>query len=129
MGLSCSCSEWEGEPGTWGFDEPDDFTKLQSKRRKRCSSCKQFIDIGSDCLEFRRVRAPETEEEGFKYDTEVPIRPLYMCSVCGEIYLNLTAAGYCLSIDDEMSECLAEYHEATGFVPEKEEEMTWGGPN
>jgi hypothetical protein len=47
---------------------------------------------------------------------QVKIVPLWMCEQCGEIFLNLTAAGYCVNIGP-MTEALAEYHGITGFKP------------
>lgn len=119
MSLSCSCVDYDGEPGTWAYYHPEDFTILETKRRKRCSSCKELIGIGSECLEFRRIRAPYTEIEENISGTEIPIASLFMCEKCGEIWLNLTAAGYCLTPEDNMERDLKEYWETTGFQPEK----------
>jgi len=115
MGLSCSCGDWEGEPGSWTYFDPEDFIKFSKARRKRCSSCKKLIGIGDDCLEFLRERAPYTEIEERICGEEIPMSPLFMCEHCGEIYLNLSAVGYCLSPDNSMDEYLMEYHELTGF--------------
>jgi len=114
MGLSCSCGEWDGESG-WCFYGPDDFVQLKTKRRRRCSSCTVLIDLGAECLEFSRERAPLSTVEMNIYGDTVPMSSLWMCSDCGEIYLNLTAAGYCLTPGEDMRECLREYHQRTGF--------------
>ena len=123
MSLSCTCYEYDGEPGSWAFYPPDDFTPLQTKRRKRCSSCGSLIDIGAECLLFLRTRCPnsEIEEKIYGAGVEIPMSNLYMCAECGEIYLNLEAAGYCLSPEDDMFENLHEYWETTGFDPKKYE--------
>jgi hypothetical protein len=115
MGLSCTCEHWYGDPGTWAFYQPDDFTVLTTKRRRRCCSCKTLIDIGSYCLQFDRVRAPYTEIEQEISGEEISISPWYMCEDCGEIYLNLSAINYCPSLNDNMHDLLTEYHEITGF--------------
>jgi len=52
--LSCTC--WEYESAEWFFFDPDDFSKLDTDKRKRCCSCKKLIDIGSDVLKFTRER-------------------------------------------------------------------------
>lgn len=102
--LSCSCSDWDGDG--WWYYPPNDFTKFKAKRRKRCCSCKELIDIGADCLEFCRTRGDE-----------IGMAPLHMCEKCGEIYFNLESAGYCLDIIENMNDYLKEYHELTGFKP------------
>lgn len=117
MGLSCSCPDWDGDPGTWAYYPPNDFTALRASRRKRCISCKSLIDIGGDCLKFSRIRAPSTDIEERIMGEEIPMSPHYMCEKCGEIYLNLTDIGYCLDAYSDMNEAMAEYHEITGFEP------------
>lgn len=116
MDLSCDCGEWDGETG-WCYYDPEDFTVFARKRRKRCSSCKELIDIGAECLQFDRERGAKYEIEENIHGYYVPIAPLYMCSSCGEIYLNLHDVGYCLAPDDDMRKCMATYHKRTGFVP------------
>ena len=114
--LSCSCSEdYNDEPGAWWFYEPTDFVKFSAKKRKRCKSCSKLIDIDSDCLEFQRERNPYTDiEQRIKGDV-IGIAPYFMCESCGEIYLNLSAVGYCMSPADGMPECLNEYQKITKF--------------
>ena len=116
--LSCECREWDGEKGTWAFESPDNFSTLETKRRKRCSSCVELIDIGADCLKFWRVRAPYTDIEERIKGEEISMPPLYMCEKCGEIYLNLEAIGYCFAPTDGMKESLATYWKLTGFTPD-----------
>ena len=118
--LTCSCPDPSGDPGEWWYFSPEDFTMLQTKRRRRCSSCKVLMDIGCECLEFKRERVPYTELEEEICGEEIPMSSLYMCSKCGEIFLNLEAAGYCLSPTDNMTDCLHEYWDVTGFEPNKE---------
>jgi predicted RNA-binding Zn-ribbon protein involved in translation (DUF1610 family) len=120
MILSCECPDWEGDPGTWAYIVPDDFSRLETKRRRRCSSCKDLINIGSECLRFERIRAPYTdiEAEIVGDDAEIPMSPFYQCEKCGEIYFNLNAIGYCISPDSNMEELLKEYWEMTGFKGE-----------
>ena len=121
MGLSCTCNEWEGEPGSWAYDVPNDFTLFpgvgKSKRRARCSSCGKLLGIGCECLEFTRIRAPYTDMEQRIAGDEIPISSLWQCAECGEQYLNLTDVGYCITPDDDVRECFAEYHRITGFIP------------
>lgn len=116
MGPSCDC-DWDKEPGSWAWYNPDDFSKLDTPRRKRCKSCNELIDVGATCLKFDRIRAPYTDiEEAIKGD-EIYATPYYQCEKCGEMWLNLTAAGYCIQPDYNMQKEMSEYHKMTGFVP------------
>lgn len=119
MSLSCSCPEWEGEEGTWAYFVPNDFSIFTGKRRKRCGSCNNLIEIGSKCLKFNRIRNPITEIEEKICGEEISMPPLFMCEQCGEQYLNLDALGYCISPIDCVPDLLNEYHELTGFKKEK----------
>lgn len=111
--LSCSC-DYDDEP-IWHYYSADDFKKFDKNKRKRCCSCKKLIDKESLCLEFERFRYPRTDIEERIYTCEIPLASFFMCERCGEIYLNLEAIGFCISIEDDMEECLSEYHQLTGF--------------
>ena len=117
MSLSCDCnSEWDGEGICW-FD-PSDFSTYEPKRGKRCNSCKKvIIKTGNLGLEFSRMRPPENDIEERIYGDEIPLASKWMCEDCGEIFLNLTAIGYCLEIFDDMRNDLKEYWKLTGFEP------------
>ena len=130
MPLSCSCDwgDWEPEPGDWQIDwheSPDDFEPLKSKKRQRCKSCNTLIDVGSMSIRFERARYPYSEVEariiGFYWDNweepTIKIAPVYICEKCGEIYLNLSSLGYCVSIGHNIKDDLKEYWELTGFQP------------
>lgn len=113
--LSCSC----GSMMTW-FLAPDDFSTLKTKRRRRCWSCEKFIEIGSECLEMERFRCADSDIEERIYGGEVPLATKYLCEKCGEIYLNLSDLGYCLSLGKgAMQEAIEDYWELTKFDPEK----------
>lgn len=118
--LSCSCSEPDlSEPGNWAFYYPEDFSILASKRSKRCASCRKLVKPGTECLKFERIRGPNTDIEERISGYEIPMAPLYQCQECGEIFLNLNAAGYCLLPTDDMRESMREYWKDTGFDPER----------
>lgn len=124
MGLSCSCSEWDGDGWYWVMArktiaqgcgnipiEEEYFFPLKSKRSKRCCSCNAKILPGQMSLRFNRWRAAtEFEQDKLGWD-EVKIAPWFMCESCGEIFLNLDALGYCLDISDHMPELLDEHRE------------------
>lgn len=118
MGLSCSCHDWDGDG--WFWTCTNDFSVFKERRRKRCVSCKELIDIGAECVAFPRFRGPQTdiEERIFGEDGEIELATWYMCEKCGEQYLNLSALGYCVDLErDNMLDLLKEYHEMTGFQP------------
>ena len=105
--LSCSCSEWDGDG--WYYETPSGFTTFRRRRRKRCISCKELIEKGSDCLEFQIFRGPDDEIEENIHGDEVQIASKYHCEKCGEIFLNLSDIGYCLDITNSMELYMDEY--------------------
>jgi len=117
--LSCSCYDDDFD---WWYISPDDFTIFNSSRRKRCCSCRELIDIGLPCLEFDRWRysVSEVEENIYGNGGEIRLASWYMCEQCGEMYLNLTALGYCHWLGGSMRDDIKEYWELTGFVPSLE---------
>lgn len=114
MSLSCDCGFGAFE---WYYDVPDDFTVLDTSKRKRCISCGVLVDLGSDCLAFNCYRDPSSDIEEDIHGDEVPLANKHMCFECGSIFLNLTAAGYCISLGGHMKEELEEYWDITGFNP------------
>jgi len=116
--LSCSCDFTGG--GQWYYYPPDDLTIFDQKRRKRCCSCRELIAIGSQCMKFSRCREPRSDIEEEIYGDEVKLASWYLCESCSEIYLNLTAFGYCYYPGDDLRENLRDYWELTGFKPKKE---------
>ena len=113
--LSCTCDHHYGEG--WHYYPPHDFSRLESKKRKRCCSCGHLIDKMAECLSFRRCRTTESDIEERIYGGEVPLSPWFMCEQCGEIYLNLSEIGYCINLNDNMNDLLIEYWNIVGFKP------------
>ena len=112
MGLTCSCSDFEPEPGDWYYDAvPTDFTTYQVARRKRCCSCKELISINEPALKFTRVRVPKHDVEVEIYGEcgEIPIADHWLCERCGGLYLSLSELGYCVNPQEDMRELVAEY--------------------
>jgi len=134
MGLSCSCDyEYEFEPGEWTYFFPAmvDFVPLDTKKAKRCCSCKRLIKVGDICSKYPRYRYPYTEVEAkikcrrdlddcFSDEPCIRIVDHCHCEWCGEIYLNLVDLGYeCLLPNESMKDILAEYHDISGFVQQE----------
>ena len=115
--LSCDC-EYDVDDAPWFFYNPADFGILTTSRRKRCCSCKKLINIGALVLEFERARYAQNDiEYRIHSDDEIGMASWYHCESCGEIWLNLTAAGFCFDLeqDGDMHARLKEYHKLTGF--------------
>lgn len=117
MPLSCDCELGDISDYAWIYYYPNEFSTLvECKRRPRCCSCKEFINQGSTVVQFPRYRAPRHVIEENIHGDEVPLAPYFMCEHCGEIFLNLSAVGYCMDICESMDACLTEYHMMTGFT-------------
>lgn len=127
MSLSCSCNEWDGEGWAWilaekiisrGYGripaEIEYFFPLNTKRSRRCCSCAGKINVGDLALRFNRFRsATDFEADHLGWD-EVKLSPWFMCEECGEIFLNLDSAGFCIDISEHMPDLLEEYKEMVG---------------
>ena len=114
MGLSCGCSEWDGEGEGWY--PPRNISTLQTKKQKRCTSCNELIAVGSPSYMFKRFRAPKTDIEMRIYGdgAEIALAPAFMCEKCGDQFMNLDALGFCIHLGDNMFDLLEEYRENYG---------------
>ncbi len=116
--LSCSC---DINFDSWYYMPPDfHFKTLIHKRRKRCCSCENLIEINALCVEFDRYRPPISDIEERICGDEVGLASWFMCEPCGEIYYNLNDIRYCMYLGDDMRDNLKNYWEITGFVRKKE---------
>lgn len=128
-GVNCSCGDWDGE-GV-GFHESEDYINFQGigkhNQRKRCCSCKDLISIGDTCIEFKRFRYPDQDNEIecniYPDDYEIPLATWFMCEKCGDTYCALISMGHCFGIDSNMQEELKEYR----WDREEDLEMKEGG--
>jgi len=116
--LSCSCS-YDDDYDYW-YSPDEFFNELQTKRSRKCCSCKAKIAVGDQCLKFNIYRRPLYDIEERIYGDEVPLADKYMCEACGEVFLNLHDLKYCVDIYSSMQEALKEYHNLTGFIKPKE---------
>ena len=112
--LSCSCN-YDDDSGGWYYYSPHGFSTFRLKRRRRCCSCNDLINIGNLCVIFDRYRNIMSDIEERIYGDEVPLADFFMCEVCGEIYFNLSEIGYCITLENNMQDLLSEYREMTGF--------------
>lgn len=109
MGLSCEC---DYDDPAWFYAPPDDYTRLDTRRARRCSSCGALIRRGALCTEFVRWRAPRWDVEERIYGEEVPLASKRLCEGCSDTWFNLEALGFhCVGPDDDMREMLRQYVE------------------
>lgn len=111
MGLSCGCGEYYPDPGEKYYYVNEDYSTLNSSRRKRCTSCKELINIGSTVVKVERFKVPDHDVEIAIYgdEGEIPLAAHYMCEQCGDLALNLLERGYCFNVYDDMKDLLEEY--------------------
>lgn len=117
MGLSCSC-DYDLEPGMVGYEPYEDYTTLIGKRRTRCCSCKDLINLGAVVFGFYRFKVAnyKIEEAIYGEGGEVPRAHHFMCETCGDIYNSLDELGFCLDIDNNMNTLLKEYVHDYGVI-------------
>ena len=110
MMLACEC-----ETGATEFFEPArDFAPLDTKRGRRCSSCKKLIKVGEDCLRFLRYRYAKNDIEERIYGeghAAVDMPCAYLCESCGGLYMTFEDLGYCVQFDDNMRDLVKDYNE------------------
>lgn len=116
MPLTCSC-DFDWDDHSWWYEPPDDYSTLNTKRRHRCSSCKQLIDLGSIITKFTRFRYPrgEVELRIHNYDEEawINLAPKYLCEECSDLFWSFDELGFeCISPDENMRELALQYNEA-----------------
>lgn len=114
MSLTCECPYDDDGDAAWYWWAPKDYSLLETKRSRRCSSCGTLIKPGATVLRFRRAREPRNEIEENIYGEgpeAVPLAPRHLCECCGDIYYNLTELEFCLGPDDNMPDMLADYVE------------------
>lgn len=107
-GLTCYC---DGGDYDWYYRSPDDYATLDTKRARKCCSCKSHIKVGDLCVKF--VRYEMCNEDSISYrihGNERSLAPYFMCEACGDQYFNLEALGFCMSIgSDNMQDLRKEY--------------------
>lgn len=102
MGLSCVC-DYDCDDCEWMYGDCSDYKPMPLKRSTRCCSCGQMIKPGNLSIAHLRSRW-----DGEK-DAEISLAPHWHCESCGDIFLNLEAAGFCISPSDDMRALKEEY--------------------
>ena len=120
MSLSCTC-DFDGD-FDWYYYSADDFSILDTKRSRKCCSCKTKIPVGSEVLRFRRYRSPSDRcnyIEEYIYGDEVPLTPWYMCEECGGLYFAVQDLNMCCDIGRSIKHQIAEYREEERYYAER----------
>lgn len=102
MSISCDCDiDYDYyDYDSWFWRHKGDFSTLQTKRRRRCYSCQELIDVGAECGILNRYRAPRHDIEEDIYGDEVPMAPIHMCEECYGLVLSIQEAGGCVLLED-----------------------------
>lgn len=109
MSLSCYCGD--ASDGAWWYYGPSDYTRLTTKRGRRCCSCRDLIPVGTLAVEFTRERAANGYIEERIHGDEVSIPSWWMCERCGDLYFSLDELGFCITLSDDMRALVREYGE------------------
>lgn len=115
--MSLSCTYGDYDECAWYFANPSDFSKLETKRSRKCCSCGTKIKPGNDCLVFPRWRVADTEIEERIYGDcgEIPLASWHMCEECGGVYLSVTELGMCFDLDGDIREQVREMNHDGGL--------------
>jgi len=125
MPLTCYC-DWEPEAGQWYSYYPNDYSILDTKRRRRCNSCNNLINVGATCAEFIRFKIPEYDIEINIYgeDGEIPLSSHYFCETCADLFFSLYELGFeCITSTENMHEMVKEYAQNYGPQATKFEDI------
>ena len=113
MPLSCYC----GDEYDWYFFPDDDYSRLATRRGRKCESCGERISVDdlvlrcvcrgvpNDDVSERIHGHPEGSTSG------VPLADRFMCERCADLYLSLAELGYCVNLGEDMRELVREYAE------------------
>jgi len=110
MGISCAC---EFDDPDWYYEVHDQPCVLDTKRFRKCVSCRAKIVIGGTAHKVHRWRSPrdEVEERIFGEGGEVYMADWYLCLTCAAIYHALEKVNACVNLgEDNLHDCLKEFN-------------------
>lgn len=113
MSLSCSCADWDPEPGDIGWYEPSDFSTYSGRRAKKCISCGARIAPGDTVGKWRRMKIPKNDVQIAIYgeEGEIPLASHFHCEVCAGLHFSLADLGYCSDPYEDQRQRVREYAE------------------
>jgi len=117
MSLSCSCDDYDNEPGMVIWYGLRNYTLAPVGRRSRCCSCNEIIKAGTLRCEAPRFRVPEYDVEIKIYgeDGEIDIASKWMCERCADLYFSLKELGFCEQPWEDQRNLVAEYAELKAY--------------
>ena len=96
--ISCSCGDGDG--ADWWWFPPEDPAPLTTRRSRKCCSCGSKVAVGEVCYRIDRARQASTAvEERIYGDDDIGMTPWWWCEKCGDMYHNITEAGFCVSLE------------------------------
>ena len=109
MPLTCECGD-----GDWFHEPPEDFAPMpMSVRRKRCVSCGELIEPGSDAGRFYCWHHPKDGIElnicGGDEAVQIYTADQFMCGNCTGLYFSLADLGFCPDLGEDMRGLVKEY--------------------
>ena len=109
MSLSCDCGIGDGDYAWW-YAVCDGLVTLDTKRSRRCCSCKTRINVGDMALPIERWRDPIWDVEHRIYLADhIYIATWYFCETCAGLYWAIDERGMCVSIEEPIADQIREY--------------------
>lgn len=115
MMLLCGCDY--GDDPDWFYDDHHEVGPLNTKRMRRCCSCKDRIAVGDDCKPFPRWRLiseygdPEVLVRIYGEGGEMELPTWYLCDRCAGLYESLDGLGFCGLLGQDLCKVAREYAE------------------
>jgi len=110
MGISCACEYPDYDP-EWYWEVHDEPSILDTKRFRKCVSCKVKLDVGESVYTVYRWHSPRNDIEERIHGDEVPMPTWYLCPSCAAIYHALAKVNACVNLgEDNLQICLQEFN-------------------
>ena len=108
--MSLSCDYGDGGDFDWYWESNFQYYPLNTKRSRKCCSCKAKISVCEESMIVHRHHSPSNDIEERIYGDEVPMTKWYLCETCGDLALSLNELGFCFTLgDDSLKQQIAEY--------------------
>jgi len=125
--LACTC---DYDDPDWFYDDHAPVLPLDTKRARRCCSCKDRIAVGDDCKRIKRWRTPNYESIAERiYGDEEPMAAWYLCDRCAGLFESLDGLGYCDLIGQDLREVCREYADMQRAAGVFRGKMRFTGPS
>jgi hypothetical protein len=111
MSLHCADGGYDGDGENW-WECNLNLYPLATRRRRKCCSCGNPIQIGEECGHVNRARGPQNDIEERIYGDEVPMAKWYLCETCTDLAVSLDELGFCFSLGgDSIAAQIKEYRQ------------------